>query len=53
MESAKARLRMLGLSIIRYKPKFSVAWDGDRVSYYEHEDREIHTITSPSSFDDL
>jgi hypothetical protein len=29
------------LSIIRYKPKFSVAWDGDKVSYYEHEDRKF------------
>ncbi len=29
------------LSIVRYKPKFSVAWDGDKVSYYEHEDRKF------------
>lgn len=29
------------LSIFRYKPKFSVGWDGKSVSYYEHEDRKF------------
>lgn len=34
-------LKMPRLSIIRYKPKFSVAWNGENVSYYEHEDRVL------------
>jgi hypothetical protein len=29
------------LSVIRYKPKFSVSWDGNRVSYYEHKDKKF------------
>lgn len=29
------------LSVVRYKPKFSVAWDGHKVFYYEHEDRKF------------
>lgn len=29
------------LSVIRYKPKFSVGWDGKNVSYFEHEDKKF------------
>ena len=29
------------LEVIRYKPKFSVSWDGNRVSYYEHKDKKF------------
>lgn len=29
------------LSILRYKPKFSVSWDGEKVSYFEHESRKL------------
>lgn len=32
-------LRMPRLSTLRYHPKVSVAWDGQKVLYYEHEDR--------------
>ena len=28
------------LSILRKKPKFSISWDGEKVSYFEHEDRK-------------
>jgi hypothetical protein len=34
-----AGLRLPRLSIIRYKPRFSVALDGEKVSYYEHEEK--------------
>jgi hypothetical protein len=33
-------LRLPRLSFVRYKPEFSVAWDGKKVSYFEHEDRK-------------
>jgi len=36
-----AGLRLPRLSIIRYRPKFSVALNGDKVSYYEHEERKF------------
>lgn len=36
-----AGLSLPRLSIIRYKPKFSVALDGDKVSYYEHEEKRF------------
>jgi hypothetical protein len=29
------------LSILRNKPKFSMSWDGEKVSYFEHEDRKV------------
>jgi len=29
------------LSVLRYKPKFSVGWDGQTLTYYEHEQREF------------
>jgi hypothetical protein len=29
------------LSIIRYKPRFSVGWDGDKVSYYQHHEKKF------------
>ena len=29
------------LSILRNKPKFSISWDGERISYFEHEDRKV------------
>jgi hypothetical protein len=32
-------LRMPRLSTLRYHPKFSAAWDGEKVLYFEHEDR--------------
>ncbi len=32
-------LRMPRLSTLRYHPKVSVAWDGGRILYYDHEDR--------------
>jgi Bacterial transglutaminase-like cysteine proteinase BTLCP len=28
------------LSVLRYKPKFSMSWDGAKVSYFEHTDRK-------------
>jgi Bacterial transglutaminase-like cysteine proteinase BTLCP len=30
------------LSTIKYKPQYSVAWDGQSLSYYAHQDRPIH-----------
>jgi hypothetical protein len=35
-------LKLPRLSIFRYKPKFSVSWDGEKVSYYEHEDKKYN-----------
>lgn len=32
-------LRLPRLSVIRYKPKFSMAWDGENISFYAHVDR--------------
>jgi hypothetical protein len=32
-------LRMPRISTLRYHPKVSVAWDGKKVQYFEHEDR--------------
>ena len=34
-------LKLPRLSILRYKPRFSISWDGEKVSYFEHEDRKI------------
>lgn len=34
-------LKVPRLSVLQYKPRFSVSWDGDKISYYEHEDRKI------------
>jgi hypothetical protein len=34
-------LRMPRLSTLRYHPSTSVAWDGKKISYYEHEDRRV------------
>lgn len=34
-------LRLPRLSIIRYRPEFSVSWDGEKISYYEHEQRKF------------
>jgi hypothetical protein len=36
-----AGLTLPRLSIIRYKPKFSMSWDGENVSYFEHEDKKV------------
>jgi len=33
-------LRMPRISTLRYHPMTSVAWDGEKVSYYAHEDRK-------------
>jgi hypothetical protein len=30
------------LSVIRYTPKFSVTWDGDKISYFEHQDKKFN-----------
>jgi Bacterial transglutaminase-like cysteine proteinase BTLCP len=30
------------LSILKYKPRFSMSWDGSKVSYFEHADRKIN-----------
>lgn len=35
-------LKLPRLSIIRYKPKYSVSWDGQQISYYKHEDRKFN-----------
>lgn len=32
-------LRLPRLSVLRYHPKVSVEWDGKKISYFEHEDR--------------
>ena len=36
------------LATVRYRPEISVAWDGNRLSYFEHEERAfnppIHTL---------
>ncbi len=32
-------LRLPRLSTLRYHPRISVAWDGEKLSYYEHADR--------------
>jgi len=29
------------LSVLRYKPRFSVSWDGKNLSYYQHEPRSL------------
>jgi hypothetical protein len=34
-------LRLPRLSVVRYKPKFSMSWDGEKVSYFEHEDKKF------------
>jgi len=34
-------LKLPRLSILRYKPKFSISWDGESVSYFEHGDKKI------------
>jgi hypothetical protein len=34
-------LKLPRLSALRYKPKFSVAWDGKNLSYFEHQDKAI------------
>ena len=34
------------LSILQYKPRFSVAWDGKAISYYRHEPKELHASAS-------
>jgi|CZKC01.1.fsa_nt_gi hypothetical protein len=36
-----AGLKLPRLSILTYKPKFSISWDGEKVSYFEHEDRKV------------
>jgi hypothetical protein len=34
-------LRLPRLSVIRYKPKFSMAWDGDNISFFTHAARKF------------
>jgi hypothetical protein len=33
--SSAVGLKLPRLSIIRYKPKFSISWDGEKVSYFK------------------
>ncbi len=35
-------LRMPRLSAMRYKPRFSVSWDGESIAYYEHEEKKFN-----------
>jgi len=37
-------LKMPRLSALRYHPKFSVAWDGHKLQYFEHEDRNTDPL---------
>jgi hypothetical protein len=37
---ARVGFSMPRLNTLRYRPKFSVAWDGAKLSYYSHEDRK-------------
>jgi hypothetical protein len=39
--SSVVGLKLPRLSILRYKPKFSISWDGVKASYFEHENRKI------------
>jgi hypothetical protein len=34
-------LRRPRLSVVRYKPKFSMAWDGENISFFAHADRKF------------
>jgi hypothetical protein len=34
-------LRLPRLSVVRYKPKFSMAWDGENISFFAHADRKF------------
>lgn len=34
-------LKLPRISTARYKPRFSVAWDGTKLSYFEHEERKF------------
>lgn len=34
-------MKLPRLSIFRYKPRYSVSWDGEKISYYEHKDRKF------------
>lgn len=41
------QLRVIGnsfprLSTLRYKPRFSVAWDGEKITYYSHSQNHNH-----------
>jgi hypothetical protein len=44
------QLSMLGqriprLSALRYHPRYSVAWDGETISYYQHDNRIKNRLT--------
>jgi hypothetical protein len=40
-------LRLPRLSVLRYRPKFSMSWDGTKISYFEHAERKNNwTITA-------
>ena len=48
---ARAGNTMPRLSTLRYQPRFSVAWDGNRLSYYSHEaNRTIPPVLKLISF---
>jgi hypothetical protein len=34
-------LKLPRLSVIQYKPKFSMAWDGENISFFVHADRKL------------
>lgn len=35
-------LKLPRLSILSYRPRFSVVWDGRKISYYEHRDKKFN-----------
>jgi hypothetical protein len=39
--SSPVGLKLPRLSILRYKPKCSISWDGEKISYFEHEEKKI------------
>jgi len=51
LEPLRARIgsTLPRLSAIRYKPRFSMAWDGKAISYYEHDPKKLLTA-SPGWF---
>jgi hypothetical protein len=38
----QAGLTLPRLSLLKYKPRFSMSWDGEQISYFEHADRKIN-----------
>jgi hypothetical protein len=48
--SSPVGLKLPRLSILRYKPKFSISWDGEKVAYFEHEERKINCSLKQITF---